>query len=88
MTDPQDETPRRDRRVRGTPMKTYLWEQVPRQLLDDAKAKARSEETTIKAVLLRLLRDWTYAPPPPPVHRRPDGQIVAPGLPAVTEPAQ
>lgn len=51
---------KRDRRVKGGALTTYLWEQVPRQLVADAKVKAKRERTSIKAVLVRLLRDWTY----------------------------
>lgn len=61
IEDPEAETtPRRDRRVKNSPLTSYIWEQVPRQLVADAKAKANREGTSIKHTLIRLLRDWTY----------------------------
>ncbi len=56
-------TPKRDRRTRHTSLQSYLWEQVPRQLIEDAKrkAKAQTPPTNVKRVLVGLLRDWTYA---------------------------
>jgi hypothetical protein len=55
------------RRVRGTALKTYMWERVPRQLLDDARAKCKRQDPPVflKFKLIELLREWTYAPEPP-----------------------
>lgn len=55
------------RRVRGTALKSYLWERVPRQLLDDARAKCKRQDPPVflKFKLIELLREWTYAPDPP-----------------------
>ena len=46
--------------VAGTEFKSYLLERAPRTLLDDATAKAKQENTTLKAVILQLLDRWTY----------------------------
>jgi hypothetical protein len=62
--DPTDtETP--IRRVRGTALKTYMWERVPRQLLDDARAKCKRQDPPVflKFKLIELLREWTYGDP-------------------------
>ena len=60
-TTPEEEAPKRSRKVKGSALQSYLWEQVPRQLLQDAKRKAHGQGSSIKAELVRLLRDWTYA---------------------------
>lgn len=63
--EPSARRPRASRRVKNSPLASYLWEQVPRPLLADAKAKAHAEGTSIKQVLIGLLRDWTYMEEPP-----------------------
>lgn len=42
---------------------TYMLEGVPRALIDSAKAKAKTEmpPTSLKAVLIRLLKTYTGA---------------------------
>lgn len=52
----------RQRRVKNSALKTYLWERVPRQLLEDATAKAKAMEPplSLKSLLVKLLREWTY----------------------------
>lgn len=54
---------RTPRTVKGTPEMTVLLEKIPRQLVEDAKAKCR--ETTppiaLKWKIVELLKAWTYA---------------------------
>ena len=63
LADVEAEPIRASRAVRNTALKSYLWERVPRQLLEDATAKARSMEPpqSLKSVLIHLLREWTYS---------------------------
>lgn len=53
-----------DRKVRGTPLTTYMWEKVPRALIQAAIAKCRAEQPPIslKWKLIELLRDWVNGP--------------------------
>lgn len=55
--------PRESRAVKDSPLTTYLWERVPRQLLLDARAKCRRTipRTSLKHRLIALLREWTYS---------------------------
>lgn len=53
---------RKNPSLKGTDYSTYMWEKVPRQLIADAKAKAKTLEPPmpLKWVLLTLLREWVY----------------------------
>ena len=63
LEDVEAEPIRASRAVRNTALKSYLWERVPRQLLEDATAKARAMEPplSLKSLLVKLLREWTYS---------------------------
>ena len=37
---------------------TYLWENIPRELWNDARAKAMRERSNMKVVLKKLLEEW------------------------------
>lgn len=52
----------RPRRVTGTALKSYLWERVPRKLLEDATTKCKQQEPplSLKWLLIQLLKEWTY----------------------------
>lgn len=50
----------RSRAVKGTDMITYNLVQVPRQLIEVAKAKCRAQDppVSLRWQLTKLLRDW------------------------------
>lgn len=60
-------SPARSRKVKNSPLTTYTWTQVPRQLVQDAIAKCRAESPPIslKWKLIQLLREWVYPMPKP-----------------------
>ena len=57
----------KSRKVKGTAEISVLLEKIPRQLIEDAKAKCRSDQppTSLRWRLLELLKAWTYPTPPP-----------------------
>ena len=51
-----------NRVVKGTDRKTYILENAPRRLLEDASRRAKQEDPprSLKQVILDLLKGWTY----------------------------
>lgn len=52
----------RNRSVKGTEDTTVLLEKIPRQLVDDAKAKCKTEQppSALKWKIVELLGAWVY----------------------------
>ncbi len=46
----------------GDTGKRYLLDQIPAGLWSDVKAKAKREGISIRALILKLLTEWTAAP--------------------------
>jgi len=49
-----------DRRTKGTDLQTYMWEKVPRRLLQRAmeKCRAQTPPISLKWKLIELLTKW------------------------------
>jgi hypothetical protein len=56
----------------------YLWDEIPRELWGRARAKALTENRTMKVVLEELVRNWVDAPLRAP--ESPDPWLVAKDL--------
>lgn len=57
--------PKPHRQVKGTAETTILLEKLPRQLIDDAKAKCKAEmpPMALKWKIVQLLKGWVYGEP-------------------------
>ena len=52
-----------DRKTKGTELQTYMWEKVPRRLLQRAfeKCRAQTPPISLKWKLIELLKTWVEA---------------------------
>jgi hypothetical protein len=63
-------------RPHGKTGKRYLLDKIPAGLWNEARAKAKREGVSMRALLLQLLQDWVSQPT-----RRPDAEADAAPLP-------
>lgn len=59
----------RDFRPHGDTGKRYLLDEIPAGLWSEVRAKAKRENVSLRALILKLLTDWLHGGSPPQERR-------------------